>query len=91
MGRMVDEERTNSSTLKPSVTNGDVMLKFTVYGFTVSTIEPSSVCWLAYGASAHRGARLQQGFTMPSIKLWISPVGHIGFVPASLMSAVAPT
>lgn len=39
MGRMVDEERTNSGTLKAlGYTNGDVMLKFTVYGFTASTI-----------------------------------------------------
>ena len=39
MGRMVDEERTNSGTLKAlGYGNADVMLKFTVYGFAASTL-----------------------------------------------------
>lgn len=45
MGRMVDEERTNSGTLKAlGYGNADVMLKFTVYGFAASTLGTSSAC-----------------------------------------------
>ena len=45
MGRMVDEERTNSGTLKAlGYGNADVMLKFTVYGFAASTWAHASAC-----------------------------------------------
>ena len=45
MGRMVDEERTNSGTLKAlGYGNADVMLKFTVYGFAASTLAHASAC-----------------------------------------------
>lgn len=75
MGRMVDEERTNSGTLKAlGYTNGDVMLKFTVYGFTASTI--GTVIGVLAG---HTVLPLivehaySSGFTMPSIKLGFHP------------------
>lgn len=93
MGRMVDEERTNSGTLKAlDYTNGDVMLKFTVYGFTASTIG-TVICVLA----GHTVPPLivehaySSGFTMPSIKLGFHPwVTLVSFLLA-WMSAVVPT
>ena len=93
MGRMVDEERTNSGTLKaPGYTNGDVMLKFTVYGFTASTI--GTVIGVLAG---HTVLPLivehaySSGFTMPSIKLGFHPwVTLVSFLLA-WMSAVVPT
>lgn len=92
MGRMVDEERTNSGTLKAlGYTNGDVMLKFTVYGFTASTIE--TVIGVLAG---HTVLPLivehaySSGFTMPSIKLGFHPwVTLVSFLLA-WMSAVVP-
>ena len=93
MGRMVDEERTNSGTLKAlGYTNGDVMLKFTVYGFTASTI--GTVIGVLAGHTvlplivAHA---YSSGFTMPSIKLGFHPwVTLVSFLLA-WMSAVVPT
>lgn len=93
MGRMVDEERTNSGTLKAlGYTNGDVMLKFTVYGFTASTI--GTVIGVLAG---HTVLPLivehaySSGFTMPSIKLGFHPwVTLVSFLLA-WMSAVVPT
>ena len=93
MGRMVDEERTNSGTLKAfGYTNGDVMLKFTVYGFTASTI--GTVIGVPAG---HTVLPLivehaySSGFTMPSIKLGFHPwVTLVSFLLA-WMSAVVPT
>lgn len=92
MGRMVDEERTNSGTLKAlGYTNGDVMLKFTVYGFTASTI--GTVIGVLAG---HTVLPLivehaySSGFTMPSIKLGFHPwVTLVSFLLA-WMSAVVP-
>lgn len=93
MGRMVDEERTNSGTLKAlGYTNGDVMLRFTVYGFTASTI--GTVIGVLAG---HTVLPLivehaySSGFTMPSIKLGFHPwVTLVSFLLA-WMSAVVPT
>lgn len=93
MGRMVDEEHTNSGTLKAlGYTNGDVMLKFTVYGFTASTI--GTVIGVLAG---HTVLPLivehaySSGFTMPSIKLGFHPwVTLVSFLLA-WMSAVVPT
>ncbi len=93
MGRMVDEERTNSGTLKAlGYTNGDVMLKFTVYGFTASTI--GTVIGVLAG---HTVLPLivehaySSGFTMPSIKFGFHPwVTLVSFLLA-WMSAVVPT
>lgn len=93
MGRMVDEERTNSGTLKAlGYTNSDVMLKFTVYGFTASTI--GTVIGVLAG---HTVLPLivehaySSGFTMPSIKLGFHPwVTLVSFLLA-WMSAVVPT
>lgn len=93
MGRMVDEKRTNSGTLKAlGYTNGDVMLKFTVYGFTASTI--GTVIGVLAG---HTVLPLivehaySSGFTMPSIKLGFHPwVTLVSFLLA-WMSAVVPT
>lgn len=93
MGRIVDEERTNSGTLKAlGYTNGDVMLKFTVYGFTASTI--GTVIGVLAG---HTVLPLivehaySSGFTMPSIKLGFHPwVTLVSFLLA-WMSAVVPT
>ena len=93
MGRMVDEERTNSGTLKAlGYTNGDVMLTFTVYGFTASTI--GTVIGVLAG---HTVLPLivehaySSGFTMPSIKLGFHPwVTLVSFLLA-WMSAVVPT
>ena len=80
MGRMVDEERTNSGTLKAlGYGNADVMLKFTVYGFAAS---PLGTCIgvlaghtllpliVAHAYSA--------GFTMPDIMLKFHPWIHHG-------------
>lgn len=93
MGRMVDEERTNSGTLKAlGYTDGDVMLKFTIYGFTASTI--GTVIGVLAG---HTILPLivehaySSGFTMPSIKLGFHPwVTLVSFLLA-WTSAVVPT
>ncbi len=93
MGRMVDEERTNSGTLKAlGYTNGDVMLKFTIYGFTASTI--GTVIGVLAG---HTILPLivehaySSGFTMPSITLAFHPwITLVSFLLA-WVSAVVPT
>lgn len=92
MGRMVDEERTNSGTLKAlGYGNADVMLKFTVYGFAASTLGtcigvlaghtllPLIVAH-AYGA----------GFTMPDIMLKFHPWITMAAFALAWISAVVP-
>ena len=80
MGRMVDEERTNSGTLKAlGYGNADVMLKFTVYGFAASTL--GTCIGVLAGHTllplivAHA---YSAGFTMPDIMLKFHPWIHHG-------------
>ncbi|NEG78232.1 FtsX-like permease family protein [Bifidobacterium avesanii] len=92
MGRMVDEERTNSGTLKAlGYGNGDIMKKFTVYGFAASTV--GTVIGVAAG---HTLLPLivyhayDSGFTVPRIELHLHPaVTAVSFALAWL-SAVVP-
>ena len=93
MGRMVDEERTNSGTLKAlGYGDKDVMLKFTVYGFAASTL--GTFIGVIAGhivlplVVAHA---YSTGFTMPDIMIGFHPwITVIAFVLA-WVSAVVPT
>lgn len=92
MGRMVDEERTNSGTLKAlGYTNADIMKKFLVYGFIAS-----SVGTLIGVIAGHTLLPLivnhaySSGFTMPNITLAFHPwITLLAFVLAWI-SAVVP-
>lgn len=92
MGRMVDEERTNSGTLKAlGYGNADIMKKFLFYGFSASTA--GTILGVAAG---HTILPLivyhayDSGFTMPRIELHF----HLGVTAAAFLlawaSAVAP-
>ncbi|MBT1171777.1 FtsX-like permease family protein [Bifidobacterium sp. MA2] len=76
MGRMVDEERVNSGTLKAlGYGDADILKKFTVYGFAASTV--GTILGVAAG---HTVLPLivyhaySDGFTMPVIELKFHPV-----------------
>ncbi|WP_205831985.1 ABC transporter permease [Bifidobacterium moraviense] len=92
MGRMVDEERGNSGTLKAlGYDDRDILKKFTVYGFAASTL--GTVIGVAAG---HTILPLivyhayDSGFTMPRIALEFHPaIAAVSFVLAWL-SAVVP-
>ncbi|PWG66451.1 ABC transporter permease [Bifidobacterium callitrichidarum] len=92
MGRMVDEERTNSGTLKAlGYRDTDVLKKFTFYGFTASTLGT-----LIGVAAGHTLLPLivnhaySTGFTVPRIALAFHPViTAVAFV-AAWVSAVVP-
>lgn len=93
MGRMVDEERTNSGTLKAlGYSNADVMRKFTIYGFAASTVGTligvalghTLLPYIVYHAYS-------DGFTMPLIAMDFHPgVTAVAFALA-WASAVLPT
>lgn len=92
MGRMVDEERTNSGTLKAlGYGNADVMLKFTVYGFAASTL--GTCIGVLAGHTllplivAHA---YSAGFTMPDIMLKFHPWITMAAFALAWISAVVP-
>lgn len=92
MGRMVDEERTNSGTLKAlGYGNADVMLKFTVYGFAASTL--GTCIGVLAGHTllplivAHA---YSAGFTMPDIMLKFQPWITMAAFALAWISAVVP-
>ena len=92
MGRMVDEERTNSGTLKAlGYGNTDVMLKFTVYGFAASTL--GTCIGVLAGHTllplivAHA---YSAGFTMPDIMLKFHPWITMAAFALAWISAVVP-
>lgn len=92
MGRMVDEERTNSGTLKAlGYGNADVMLKFTVYGFAASTL--GTCIGVLAGHTllplivAHS---YSAGFTMPDIMLKFHPWITMAAFALAWISAVVP-
>lgn len=92
MGRMVDEERTNSGTLKAlGYGNADVMLKFTVYGFAASTL--GTCIGVLAGHTllplivAHA---YSAGFTMPDIMLKFHPWITMAAFALAWISAVMP-
>lgn len=92
MGRMVDEERTNSGTLKAlGYGNADVMLKFTVYGFAASTlgtcIDVLAGHTLLPLIVAHA---YSAGFTMPDIMLKFHPWITMAAFALAWISAVVP-
>lgn len=93
MGRMVDEERTNSGTLKAlGYGNADVMLKFTVYGFAASTL--GTCIGVLAGHTllplivAHA---YSAGFTMPDIMLKFHPWITMAAFALAWISAVVPS
>lgn len=92
MGRMVDEERTNSGTLKAlGYGNADVMLKFIVYGFAASTL--GTCIGVLAGHTllplivAHA---YSAGFTMPDIMLKFHPWITMAAFALAWISAVVP-
>lgn len=92
MGRMVDEERTNSGTLKAlGYGNANVMLKFTVYGFAASTL--GTCIGVLAGHTllplivAHA---YSAGFTMPDIMLKFHPWITMAAFALAWISAVVP-
>ena len=92
MGRMVDEERTNSGTLKAlGYGNADVMLKFTVYGFAASTL--GTCIGVLAGHTllplivAHA---YSAGFTMPDIMLKFHPWITMAAFALAWISSVVP-
>lgn len=92
MGRMVDEERTNSGTLKAlGYGNADVMLKFTIYGFAASTL--GTCIGVLAGHTllplivAHA---YSAGFTMPDIMLKFHPWITMAAFALAWISAVVP-
>lgn len=93
MTRFVDEERTNSGTLKAlGYQNYDIIKKFVVYGF-ISAIMGSligivlghvlipNIVYQAYSA----------GFTVPKITLHFDPVITLVALLLAIISAVLPT
>ncbi|WP_239512530.1 FtsX-like permease family protein [Bifidobacterium aerophilum] len=92
MGRMVDEERVNSGTLKAlGYGNADILKKFTVYGFAASTV--GTILGVAAG---HAILPLivyhaySDGFTMPVIELKFHPVVTMVAFLLAWVSAVVP-
>ncbi|WP_236029434.1 ABC transporter permease [Bifidobacterium miconisargentati] len=92
MGRMVDEERTNSGTLKAlGYHNKDILRKFTFYGFTASTL--GTVIGVAAGHTLLPlivNHAYSTGFTMPRIALAFHPVITVVAFAAAWISAVVP-
>ena len=93
MGRMVDEERTNSGTLKAlGYKDADVLLKFTVYGFFASSL--GTLIGVVAGhvllplIVAHA---YSSGFTMPNILLEFHPWITLAAFALAWVSAVVPT
>ncbi|NEG72661.1 FtsX-like permease family protein [Bifidobacterium ramosum] len=92
MGRMVDEERVNSGTLKAlGYGNADILKKFTVYGFAASTV--GTILGVAAG---HTILPLivyhaySDGFTMPLIELKFHPAVTVAAFLLAWTSAVVP-
>nr|WP_274619177.1 FtsX-like permease family protein [Bifidobacterium amazonense] len=92
MGRMVDEERVNSGTLKAlGYGNADILKKFTVYGFAASTV--GTILGVAAG---HTVMPLivyhaySSGFTMPAIELKFHPTVTVAAFLLAWVSAVVP-
>ncbi|RSX53822.1 cell division protein FtsX [Bifidobacterium goeldii] len=92
MGRMVDEERVNSGTLKAlGYGNADILKKFVVYGFAASTV--GTILGVAAG---HTILPLivyhaySDGFTMPVIELKFHPVVTVVAFLLAWVSAVVP-
>ncbi|KAB7791278.1 FtsX-like permease family protein [Bifidobacterium leontopitheci] len=92
MGRMVDEERVNSGTLKAlGYGNADILKKFTVYGFAASTV--GTILGVAAG---HTILPLivyhaySDGFTMPVIELKFHPAVTVAAFLLAWVSAVVP-
>ncbi|WP_236023486.1 ABC transporter permease [Bifidobacterium miconis] len=92
MGRMVDEERINSGTLKAlGYGNADILKKFMVYGFAASTV--GTVLGVVAG---HTILPLivyhaySDGFTMPVIELKFHPVVTVVAFLLAWVSAVVP-
>lgn len=92
MGRMVDEERTNSGTLKAlGYGNQDILKKFVFYGFTASTI--GTILGVLLGHTVlpmivyHA---YSDGFTVPRIALVFHPVVTLVAFLLAWVSAVVP-
>lgn len=92
MGRMVDEERTNSGTLKAlGYGNRDILKKFVFYGFTASTIGTilgvilghTLLPMIVYHAYS-------DGFTVPRIALVFHPMVTLAAFLLAWVSAVVP-
>ncbi|WP_243386849.1 ABC transporter permease [Bifidobacterium primatium] len=92
MGRMVDEERVNSGTLKAlGYGNADVMKKFVFYGFTASTL--GTIIGVAAGHTLLPlivNQAYSTGFTMPRIDLMFHPAITIATFALAWLSAVVP-
>nr|WP_205832784.1 FtsX-like permease family protein [Bifidobacterium sp. DSM 109957] len=93
MGRMVDEERVNSGTLKAlGYSNIDVMKKFVIYGFTASTagtiigvaLGHTLLPYIVYHAYS-------SGFTLPLIAMDFHPGITVAAFILAWVSAVVPT
>ena len=92
MGRMVDEERTNSGTLKAlGYGNADVMLKFTVYGFAASTLGTCIGVLAGHTLLPFIVAHAYSaGFTMPDIMLKFHPWITMAAFALAWISAAMP-
>ena len=91
MGRMVDEERTNSGTLKAlGYGNADVMLKFTVYGFAASTLGTCIGVLAGHAAAAYRRPRIQRGIHHAGHHAQIPPWITMAAFALAWISAVVP-
>ncbi|MBW3088231.1 FtsX-like permease family protein [Bifidobacterium sp. 82T24] len=92
MGRMVDEERVNSGTLKAlGYGDADVMKKFVFYGFTASTL--GTIIGVAAGHTLLPlivNHAYSTGFTMPRITLMFHPAITIVAFGLAWLSAVVP-
>ncbi|WP_236036808.1 FtsX-like permease family protein [Bifidobacterium simiiventris] len=92
MGRMVDEERVNSGTLKAlGYGNADILKKFVVYGFAASTV--GTILGVAAGHTilpliVYRA--YSDGFTMPVIELRFHPAVTVAAFLLAWTSAVVP-
>ncbi|RDX18998.1 hypothetical protein CE161_03185 [Bifidobacterium longum] len=86
MGRMVDEERTNSGILKAlGYSDRDIMKKFLFYGFTASTI--GTIIRVAAGHTMLPiivNHAYSNGFTMAAHRAGVPPYHHPGSVPTGL-------
>lgn len=92
MGRMVDEERTNSGTLKAlGYGDADIMKKFTFYGFTASTL--GTIIGVAAGHTLLPlivDHAYSTGFTVPRIALAFHPAITAVAFALAWVSAVVP-
>ncbi|KFJ01239.1 ABC transporter permease [Bifidobacterium stellenboschense] len=92
MGRMVDEERVNSGTLKAlGYGNADILRKFTCYGFLASTL--GTIVGVIAGHTLLPlivDHAYSDGFTMPRIALAFHPAVTVAAFLLAWTSAVVP-